>query len=75
MTNTYSRNGLLEEHQKKDTKELKMNAQKNKAIRVDGFKQVLDMLKYADDEFRESLLLRLGKQDPELAKNLRAKLD
>lgn len=41
------------------------------AIRVDGFAQVLEMLKIADPEFRESLLKRLGARDAELARHLR----
>lgn len=44
------------------------------AVRVDGFDQVLTMLKIADPEFRESLLKRLSAKDPNLAKQLRSKL-
>jgi hypothetical protein len=44
-------------------------------IRVDGFAQVLAMLRIADPQFRESLLRRLGARDPELARQLRAELD
>ena len=43
-------------------------------IPVDGFKQVLEMLKIADPEFRESLLRRLAARDQELARSLRADL-
>lgn len=39
-------------------------------IRVDGFKQVIDMLRVADPAFRESLLKRLAARDPELVRNL-----
>ena len=40
-------------------------------IAVDGFKQILEMLKIADPEFRESLLRRLAARDRELARELR----
>lgn len=40
-------------------------------IRVNGFQQVLEILRYADPEFRESLLKRLGAKDPQLSQNLR----
>lgn len=43
-------------------------------VRVDGFNQVLEMLRVADPEFRESLLRRLGQRDPSLAMNLRRDL-
>lgn len=43
-------------------------------IRVDGFAQVLAMLKIADPEFRESLLRRLATRDIELARSLRAQI-
>jgi hypothetical protein len=40
-------------------------------IAVDGFNQVLEMLRIADPAFRESLLKRLAKHDPRLARSLR----
>lgn len=43
-------------------------------IRVDGFEQVLSMLRIADPEFRESLLRRLAGRDRNLAEQLRRKL-
>ena len=43
-------------------------------VKVDGFEQVLEMLKIADPEFRESLLRRLAARDQELAASLRADL-
>jgi hypothetical protein len=45
-----------------------------KQVAIDGFAQVLEMLKIADPEFRESLLKRLASRDPELARTLRTKL-
>lgn len=43
-------------------------------IPVNGFSQVLEMLKIADPEFRESLLRRLGAKDRDLARQLRQDL-
>ncbi len=43
-------------------------------VAVDGFEQVLEMLRIADPAFRESLLRRLALRDRELARNLRADL-
>lgn len=44
-------------------------------IRIDGFNQVLEMLRVADPAFRESLLRNLAKRDPRLALNLRRDLE
>lgn len=44
------------------------------SIRVDGFAQVLDLLKVADPAFRESLLRRMARQNPDLVLNLRRQL-
>lgn len=44
-------------------------------IPVDGFTQVVEMLQYADAEFRESLLARLNKRDPKLATQIRGELN
>ena len=53
----------------------KMNAGKEPgAIPIDGFKQVLEMLKIADPAFRESLLKRLAQKDVSLANSLRRDL-
>jgi hypothetical protein len=43
-------------------------------IPVDGFQQVLEMLRIADPAFRESLLRRLAQRDSRLARELRADL-
>ena len=45
-----------------------------KPIPINGFKQVLDMLKIADPAFRESLLNRLAQRDSTLASSLRRDL-
>jgi len=42
-----------------------------KQIPVDGFRQVVEMLQAADPAFRESLLARIGRRDPALARSLR----
>ncbi|HTL12205.1 MAG TPA: hypothetical protein VL588_06945 [Bdellovibrionota bacterium] len=46
----------------------------NGGMKVDGFKQVLEMLQIADPQFRESLLKRLASRDPRLAQSLRLAL-
>lgn len=43
-------------------------------IAINGFQQILDMLRVADPEFRESLLRRLAARDKTLAHNLRREL-
>jgi hypothetical protein len=45
-----------------------------KQVAVDGFQQVIEMLKIADPAFRESLLKRLAARDRELALQLRRDL-
>jgi hypothetical protein len=45
-----------------------------KTIPINGFQQVLDMLRIADPAFRESLLKRLAAKDRELANSLRRDL-
>lgn len=44
-------------------------------VAVDGFGQVLEMLRIADPAFRESLLKRLANKDRTLAANLRIRLN
>jgi len=43
---------------------------RDEPIRVDGFGQVLDMLRVADPSFRKSLLLRIAERNPTLARQL-----
>ena len=40
-------------------------------LRINGLQQVVDLLKFADPAFRESLLKRLTQRDPQLAQHLR----
>lgn len=53
---------------------VEFNEQGEMQVKVDGFEQVLAMLKIADPEFRESLLRRLASRDRALAESLRADL-
>ena len=43
-------------------------------IAVNGYQQVVEMLQAADPVFRESLLTRIGRRDPALARSLRQHL-
>jgi hypothetical protein len=43
-------------------------------VAVDGFGQILEMLRVADPQFRESLLRRLAARDRQLAADLRSNL-
>jgi len=43
-------------------------------LAVDGFQQILDMLRVADPVFRESLLRRLAARDRQLVADLRLNL-
>ena len=42
-----------------------------KQVAVNGYQQVVEMLQAADPSFRESLLSRIARRDPELARSLR----
>lgn len=44
------------------------------SVRINGFQQVLEMLRVADPTFRESLLRRMANTDPRMARMLRAQL-
>jgi hypothetical protein len=45
-----------------------------KGVRINGFQQVIDLLRAADPEFRVSLLRRIIVQDPHLGKSIQADL-
>jgi hypothetical protein len=72
----YGRSGKMQEPQKPATPPPAASAapEAEQPIRVDGYEQVLAMLRIADREFRESLLRRLAARDRQLADSLRAKL-
>lgn len=55
-------------------REKEMNQKPAEQVAVDGFNQVLEMLKIADPAFRESLLTRLANKDRDLARSLRKDL-
>lgn len=76
MENTYTRNGKVGQQNPQPGADTAEEGQGNgeKSYRVDGFGQVLEMLKIADDEFRASLLGRLESADPALAASLRTRL-
>jgi hypothetical protein len=40
-------------------------------VKINGLQQVIDLLRFADPAFRESLLKRLTQRDPKLASQLR----
>jgi hypothetical protein len=55
--------------------ELSFNNPSNEPqVAVDGFGQILEMLRVADPQFRESLLKRLAARDRQLAQDLRSNL-
>jgi len=47
------------------------NGPAEEGVKINGLQQVVDLLKYADPAFRESLLKRLMQRDPQLAQSLR----
>jgi hypothetical protein len=59
----------------KQEQEAQVKSDDTQQIPMNGFQQVLDMLRIADPQFRESLLQRLAKRDRELAKSLRRDLE
>lgn len=60
---------------KSQQQEVGFNKEGEPQIAVDGFNQVLEMLRIADPAFRESLLKRLAARDRQLAADLRRDLD
>lgn len=60
--------------QNDDFKTMTVSPEGEAKIAVDGFGQILEMLKIADDGFRESLLKRLALKDKSLANSLRRQL-
>jgi hypothetical protein len=78
----YQRNGRVGDTQQSSTQSSKMKNLQNdsseflnedkaqKGIKINGFEQVLDLLKAADYEFRVSLLKRLHGKNPKLGESL-----
>ena len=50
------------------------NSSKGEMIPIDGFEQVVDLLKAADETFRISLIKRIKRMDPKLAQELVVRL-
>ena len=74
---TYMRNGRTSAQEMETPTMKKQDAAPKKegeGVRVNGFQQVIDLLKTADPEFRESLLRRMMRQDPTMAAQLQAAL-
>ena len=83
MMPTYGRNKQIQGKRPEASSSEKVPAQgasatdekaKPKGIRIDGFQQVVDLLRAADPEFRQSLLRRIMAHDPVLARNLQTDL-
>lgn len=55
-------------------REMEVEKPNETQIPIDGFRQVIEMLRIADPAFRESLLRRLATRDRELARSLRQDL-
>ncbi len=62
------------EHYKDHYKEQAPKQPEPQPVQINGFQQVLEMLKIADPVFRESLLKRLASKDRELANSLKRDL-
>lgn len=75
MMSTYQRTGRPLAQNKPAAQEAEVRPGEEEGIKVDGFGQVLDLLKVADPAFRESLLRRLARQNPDLVLNLRRQLN
>ena len=65
MSKTMNRN------ETQNTQSIPAGGPSEEGLKINGYAQVIDMLKHADPAFRESLLKRLGQRDPQLAYNLR----
>ncbi len=63
-----------DQKQNADFKTMTVTPEGEAKIAVDGFAQVIEMLKVADPSFRESLLKRLALKDQAMANNLRRQL-
>lgn len=78
MNNTYHRNGRRTDQMNPPPaapEQMEAQQQEEQKVAVDGFSQVLEMLKIADPQFRASLLRRLAARDRELAMNLMHQLE
>ncbi|MBN21387.1 MAG: hypothetical protein CL678_08885 [Bdellovibrionaceae bacterium] len=75
MIPTYGRNAKIQDESLSPASGAKAHPNEEKGgMRINGFQQVLDLLRAADPEFRESLLRRMQKHDPQLVDSLRRSL-
>ena len=47
------------------------NGPMEQGVKINGLEQVIELLKFADPAFRESLLKRMAQRDPQLAVSLK----
>lgn len=59
----------------KNSQELRQAKDTEELTPIDGFQQIVEMLKVADPSFRESLLKRLAARDSKLVRLLRRGLE
>lgn len=57
-----------------DQENLNETENRDEWIRINGYEQVLELLRAADRDFRESLLSRIGQRNRNLALKLRQEL-
>lgn len=69
---TYGRNGQTNNSPAKESAHEQNSAPQHQEekIQVNGFQQMVDMLRVADPEFRHSLLARLSRADAAMARKL-----
>ena len=58
-------------NEKQTQQNLVNNGPMEQGVKINGLEQVIEMLRYADPTFRDSLLKRLAQRDPQLAINLK----
>lgn len=73
MSATYGRNARFDKTEATQAPQPKKEEVESdpKGIYLDGYSQVIDLLRAADPEFRNSLLARLTRRDPKLGQSLR----
>ena len=62
---------LYSRQNKQEQTFLPSNGPTEEGTKINGLQQVVDLLRFADPAFRESLLKRLTQRDPKLATSLR----
>jgi len=74
ITREYQRNSAKPAVQESPANLADADQNGEKPVQIDGFNQVVEMLMAADPAFRESLLTRIARRDPRLAKSLREQI-